>query len=178
MLHEPQHSCFLFTRSNFFHSLIQSSYFDRRLLCISSLDKYPKIKHGLSLVPTCSSFLQIVSIDTLKYLMSSFRQLLHFNLTNCNINDLHLSTVYQRPRYLKDGINNAGTLKKQTPFPQKVVISIVRVTFTSLLLFYCLLCNHSFPTNPNSIILTFFINLYSLFLLYNQQTNNNQHKSQ
>jgi hypothetical protein len=53
----------------------------------------------------------LIKIDTLTYLMSSFRNLTTFNLINSNINDMHLQTVYQRPRYLKDGVNNAVALE-------------------------------------------------------------------
>ena len=42
----------------------------------------------------------------------------------------------------------------------KVAVIIVRLTFISSFLFYCLLSNHSFPTNPHSIT-----NLCKLFSL-------------
>ena len=49
---------------------------------------------------------------------------------------------------------------------------IVRVIFISAFFFYCLLLNHSFPTNPNRIILTalklvlsLYYKLYKLHLL-------------
>ena len=48
-----------------------------------------------------------------------------------------------------------------------VAVIIVRVIFISLFLFYCLLCNHSFPTNPNKIT-----NCFKLILsVYNLQLN-------
>ena len=53
----------------------------------------------------------IVTPETLNYLMASFRQLTTFQLINSNINDMHLQTVYSRPRYLKDGINNAVAIE-------------------------------------------------------------------
>ena len=46
-----------------------------------------------------------------------------------------------------------------------VVVIIDRIVFISLFLFYCLLFNHSFPTNPNSITNCF--KLFSLLQLYN-----------
>ena len=46
-----------------------------------------------------------------------------------------------------------------------VALIIVKVLFISLFLFYCLLCNHSFTTNPNSVTNCF--KLFSLLQLYN-----------
>ena len=46
-----------------------------------------------------------------------------------------------------------------------VAVIIVRVIFISEFLFYCLLLNHSFPTNPNKITNCF--KLFSLFTTYN-----------
>ena len=46
-----------------------------------------------------------------------------------------------------------------------VAVIIVSIIFISSFLFYCLLCNHSFPTNPNSITNCF--KLFSLLQLYN-----------
>ena len=54
----------------------------------------------------------ILSIDALGYLMSSFRKLTVFDFTESNINDLHLQTIYQRPRYLKNGVNNAVAVEE------------------------------------------------------------------
>ena len=45
-----------------------------------------------------------------------------------------------------------------------VAVIIVRVLFISLFLFYCLLLNHSFQTNPNRITNCF--QLFSLLQLY------------
>ena len=42
-----------------------------------------------------------------------------------------------------------------------VAVIIVRMVFISAFFFYCLLCNHSFPTNPNRITNCF--QLFSLF---------------
>ena len=53
----------------------------------------------------------IVGTETLSYLMSSFRSLTSFTLKESNINDIHLQTVYQRPRYLKDGQNLAVAIE-------------------------------------------------------------------
>ena len=49
-----------------------------------------------------------------------------------------------------------------------VAVIIVRVIFISLFLFYCLLLNHSFPTNPNRITNCF--KPFSLLQLYNFTT--------
>ena len=46
-----------------------------------------------------------------------------------------------------------------------VAVTIVRIVFISQFLFYCLLLNHSFPTNPNRITNCF--QLFSLFTTYN-----------
>ena len=53
-----------------------------------------------------------------------------------------------------------------------VAVIIVRIVFIGSFLFYCLLLNHSFPTNPNRIILTalklvlsLYYKLYKLHLL-------------
>ena len=46
-----------------------------------------------------------------------------------------------------------------------VAVFLVRRIFISSFLFYCLLLNHSFPTNPNSI--TYCLKLFSLLQLYN-----------
>jgi len=46
-----------------------------------------------------------------------------------------------------------------------VAVIIVRVVFISSFLFYCLLLNHSFPTNSNSVTNCF--QLFSLFTTYN-----------
>ena len=46
-----------------------------------------------------------------------------------------------------------------------VALIIVKVLFISLFLFYCLLCNPSFTTNPNSVTNCF--KLFSLLQLYN-----------
>ena len=46
-----------------------------------------------------------------------------------------------------------------------VAVIVVEVIFISSFLFYCLLCNHSLPTNPNSITNCF--KLFSLLQLYN-----------
>ena len=46
-----------------------------------------------------------------------------------------------------------------------VAVIVVEVIFISSFLFYCLLLNHSFPTNPNSITNCF--KLFSLLQLYN-----------
>ena len=53
----------------------------------------------------------IVTPETLNYLMASFRKLTKFELIRSNINDMHLQTVYSRPRYLKDGVNNAVAIE-------------------------------------------------------------------
>ena len=45
-----------------------------------------------------------------------------------------------------------------------IVVIIVKIIFISSFLFYCLLCKHSFPTNPNSIT-----NCLNFFLYYNLQ---------
>ena len=51
-----------------------------------------------------------------------------------------------------------------------VAVIIVRIVFISLFFFYCLLLNHSFPTNPNKItncfkLFLFYLQLYKLHLL-------------
>ena len=46
-----------------------------------------------------------------------------------------------------------------------VAVIIVKVIFISAFLFYCLLLNHTFPTNPNKITNCF--QLFSLLQLYN-----------
>ena len=46
-----------------------------------------------------------------------------------------------------------------------VAVIHVRIVFIGSFLFYCLLLNHSFPTNPNSITNCF--KLFSLLQLYN-----------
>ena len=46
-----------------------------------------------------------------------------------------------------------------------IAVIIVRIIFIGSFLFYCLLLNHSFPTNPNKITNCF--KLFSLFQLYN-----------
>ena len=46
-----------------------------------------------------------------------------------------------------------------------VAVIIVRIVFISSFLFYCLLYNHSFPTNPNKIT-----NCFKLFSLYYNYT--------
>ena len=55
-----------------------------------------------------------------------------------------------------------------------VVVIIVKILFLSSVFFYCLLCNHSFSTNPNSTtnlykLLSFFIHFFnfSTFQLFN-----------
>ena len=45
------------------------------------------------------------------------------------------------------------------------LVIIVRIVFIGSFLFYCLLSNHSFPTNPNSITNCF--KLFFLLQLYN-----------
>ena len=47
-----------------------------------------------------------------------------------------------------------------------VAVIIVRIVFIGSFLFYCLLLNHSFPTNPNRIT-----NCFKLILLYCNFTN-------
>ena len=47
-----------------------------------------------------------------------------------------------------------------------VALIIVRIVFVSAFLFYCLLYNHSFPTNPNSVTNCF--KLFSLFTTMKQ----------
>ena len=42
-----------------------------------------------------------------------------------------------------------------------VAVIVVRIIFISSFLFYCLLLNHSFPTNPNSV--TNCLKLFSIF---------------
>ena len=68
-------------------------------------------KSRLSLTSVNFHSSPIVSPDTLGYMMASFRKLTHFDLTKSNINDIHLQTIYQRPRYLKDGVNNAVAIE-------------------------------------------------------------------
>ena len=51
-----------------------------------------------------------------------------------------------------------------------VAVIIVRIVFISSILFYCLLSNHSFSTNPNKItncfqLILFYLQLYKLHLL-------------
>ena len=51
-----------------------------------------------------------------------------------------------------------------------VAVIIVRKVFISAFLFYCLLLNYSFPTNPNSVtncfkLILFYLQLYKLHLL-------------
>ena len=46
-----------------------------------------------------------------------------------------------------------------------VAVIIVRIVFVSSFIFYCLLCNHSFQTDPNKITNCF--QLFSLFTTYN-----------
>ena len=51
-----------------------------------------------------------------------------------------------------------------------VAVIIVRIVFISSFFFYCLLLNHSFPTNPNRItncfkLILFYLQLYKLHLL-------------
>ena len=46
-----------------------------------------------------------------------------------------------------------------------IAVIIDRIVFISSFLFYCLLLNHSFPTNPNRITNCF--KLFSLFTTYN-----------
>ena len=51
-----------------------------------------------------------------------------------------------------------------------VAVIHVRILFISAFLFYCLLSNHSFPTNPNRItncfkLILFYLQLYNLHLL-------------
>ena len=55
-----------------------------------------------------------------------------------------------------------------------LVVIIVEIVFIHSFFFYCLLCNHSFPTNPNSTtnlykLLSFFIHFFnfSTFQLFN-----------
>jgi hypothetical protein len=58
-----------------------------------------------------------------------------------NPNQLHMVSIQKRRR-------------------SNVAVIIVRIVFISAFIFYCLLCNHSFPTNPNSVTNCF--QLYSL----------------
>ena len=55
------------------------------------------------------------------------------------------------------------------------VVIIVEITFSRTFFFYCLLCNHSFSTNPNSS--TNLFNLFSFYYNNNNDNNNNNNNN-
>ena len=66
--------------------------------------------------------------------------------------------------------NCRKTVSIQSDAVSNVAVIIVRIVFISLFFFYCLLLNHSFPTNPNKItncfkLFLFYLQLYKLHLL-------------
>ena len=68
--------------------------------------------------------------------------------------------------FIKDMKGYTRTFPEDQFLPRgaiNVAVIIVRVIFISSFFFYCLLLNHSFPTNPNMYILTSF----KLILFYN-----------
>ena len=71
--------------------------------------------------------------------------------------------------YLSDKWNDFTLLQQQVSIQSdavsNVAVIIDRIVFISSLLFYCLLLNHSFQTNPNRITNCF--KLFSLLQLYN-----------
>jgi len=72
---------------------------------------------------------------------------------------LHSLRDEPSPELPKDGKYSKATLWAN------VAVIIVRVIFISSFLFYCLLLNHSFQTNPNKITNCF--KIFSLFTTYN-----------
>ena len=65
---------------------------------------------------------------------------------------------------MREFVTNPGKYSKRRR--SNVAVMIARVFFISSFLFYCLLCNHSFPTNPNRIT-----NCFQLILsIYNFTT--------
>ena len=64
---------------------------------------------------------------------------------------------------------NARNARESSKYSKRrrsnVAVIIVRIVFISSFFFYCLLLNHSFPTNPNKITNCF--KLFSLLQLYN-----------
>ena len=63
----------------------------------------------------------------------------------------------------KEAIRKQRVRKKRRR--SNVAVIIIRVIFIRSFFFYCLLCNHSFQTNPNSVTNCF--KLFSLLQLYN-----------
>ena len=70
-------------------------------------------------------------------------------------------SVYNKGFYA--GVMTVGKYSKRRR--SNVAVIIDRIVFISPFLFYCLLLNYSFPTNPNRITNCF--QLFSLFTTYN-----------
>ena len=92
---------------------------------------YPTIVKGVLSMFSCQKF------DTIQYLIADMS-------VQC-WTDEHNTYVVLAGKYSKRRRSN-------------VAVILVRIVFTSSILFYCLLLNHSFPTNPNSIT-----NCFTLF---------------
>ena len=73
------------------------------------------------------------------------------------------SVAAKYPDNPSDNDKESGKYSKRRR--SNVAVIIVRIVFTSSILFYCLLLNHSFQTNPNSITNCF--KLFFLLQLYN-----------
>ena len=91
----------------------------------------------------------------------------HFLPRLRNLADAAMAEVLQIPtrrvRAVKVFYDDPGKYSKRRR--SNVAVIIVRILFISSFLFYCLLCNHSFQTNPNRITNCF--QLVSLLQLYN-----------
>ena len=68
---------------------------------------------------------------------------LHINIHDTEVSQLHSTSN------LSSSLTTTGVCKKRRR--SSVAVIIVKVIFISTFLFYCLLYNHSFPTNPNSV---------------------------
>ena len=79
-----------------------------------------------------------------------------------DINNDHRLSIVELSNMLYN--NPAGKYSKRRR--SNVAVIIVRIVFTSSILFYCLLLNHSFQTNPNRTT-----NCFKLLLLYLQLYN-------
>ena len=110
-----------------------------------------------------STFLQamerLISQDgTLEYLEIRNQLEKQFNVT---LSPKQRDTI--KTKLSQSETNDEGKYSKRCR--SNIAVIIVRIIFISAFLFYCLLLNHSFPTNPNSITNSF--KLYSLLQLYN-----------
>ena len=97
-----------------------------------------------------------------------------------NQKDIQKTTHLNNINQLKKLHEESVTRTYKSDAVSNVAVIIVKLIFISAFLFYCLLCNHSFPTNPNSVtncfklilsittLQTTFAQCVRLFLIFEQ----------